>query len=107
MQAQKDVVVSIHYTLTSDNGEVIDSSAGKEPLDYLRPREYCPRTEEALEGASVGTELKVTSHRKATASTPPNGFRRFHSRLLKVMAPSRMVFVAQTEQALANSSSPR
>ena len=61
MQAQKDVVVSIHYTLTSDNGEVIDSSAGKEPLDYLHGHaNIVPGLEEALEGASVGTELKVS-----------------------------------------------
>ena len=35
MQASNDKVVSMHYTLTSPDGEVIDSSQGKDPLAYL------------------------------------------------------------------------
>ena len=31
----KDKAVSIHYTLTLDGGQVIDSSEGKDPLVYL------------------------------------------------------------------------
>ena len=31
----KDQVVSFHYTLTDDNGAVIDSSSGGEPLAYI------------------------------------------------------------------------
>ena len=30
-----DKVVLIHYTLTNDKGETLDSSAGGEPLAYL------------------------------------------------------------------------
>ena len=35
MQIAQDKVVLIHYTLTNDKGEVIDSSSGGEPLAYL------------------------------------------------------------------------
>ena len=98
----KDVVVSIHYTLTSDNGRVIDSSAGKEPLDYLHGHaNIVPGLEEALEGASVGTELKV--------SIPPEkGYGVFDPEWVQKVPRSSfegvdelqvgMVFVAQTEQ---------
>ncbi len=61
MQAHKDAVVSIHYTLTNDKGEVIDSSQGQDPLEYLHGhKNIVSGLEEALEGATVGTELEVS-----------------------------------------------
>jgi len=35
MQIAENAVVSIHYTLTNAEGNVLDSSAGQEPLAYL------------------------------------------------------------------------
>ena len=35
MQVAENSVVLIHYTLTNDQGEVLDSSSGGEPLAYL------------------------------------------------------------------------
>ena len=35
MQISKDSVVSMAYTLTNDEGQVIDTSVGGEPLVYL------------------------------------------------------------------------
>ncbi|MDD5274305.1 MAG: peptidylprolyl isomerase, partial [Methylovulum sp.] len=35
MQIADNMAVSIHYTLTNEEGEVIDSSVGGEPLVYL------------------------------------------------------------------------
>ena len=35
MNIAKDAVVSIHYTLTNDKGETLDSSAGGDPLAYI------------------------------------------------------------------------
>ena len=53
MQAHKDAVVSIHYTLTNDKGEVIDSSQGQDPLEYLHGhKNIVSGLEEALEGAN-------------------------------------------------------
>ncbi len=61
MQIEKDKVASIEYTLTSDNGEVLDSSDGKEPLAYIQGiGNLISGLEEALEGKSVGDALQVT-----------------------------------------------
>ena len=61
MQVQKDFVVSIHYTLTMENGETIQSSQGDKPVDYLHGYgNVVPGLEEALEGASIGEKLEVT-----------------------------------------------
>ncbi len=35
MSIQKDSVVTFHYTLKDDAGEVIDSSDGGDPLAYI------------------------------------------------------------------------
>jgi len=52
--------VSIDYTLTNDDGEVIDSSAGGAPLVYLHGAgNIIPGLEKALEGKQAGDELKV------------------------------------------------
>ncbi len=60
MQIQKDKVVSIDYTLTNDEGQVLDSSEGREPLAYLHGSgNIIPGLEKALEGRSEGDELEV------------------------------------------------
>ncbi|MBV9723616.1 MAG: peptidylprolyl isomerase, partial [Gammaproteobacteria bacterium] len=38
MSISPDQVVSLHYTLRDDAGEVIDRSAEGEPLEYLHGR---------------------------------------------------------------------
>lgn len=54
-------VVSIHYTLKSDDGEVIDSSEGFEPLAYLHGSgNIVPGLEESLLGHAVGDEFSVS-----------------------------------------------
>jgi FKBP-type peptidyl-prolyl cis-trans isomerase SlyD len=46
-----DSVVLIHYTLKDDNGKVLDSSAGGEPLAYIQGHgNLGPGLEKALEG---------------------------------------------------------
>ena len=58
---ENDRVVSIHYTLTSDDGEVIDSSAGKDPLNYLHGAgNIIAGLEAALTGRVTGDTLQVT-----------------------------------------------
>ncbi|MEX0916333.1 MAG: peptidylprolyl isomerase [Wenzhouxiangellaceae bacterium] len=60
MQAKPDTVVTIDYTLTGDDGEVIDTSEGREPLAYLHGHgNIIPGLEKALEGKSEGEEVKV------------------------------------------------
>lgn len=61
MQIANDVVASIEYTLTDDQGTVIDSSAGGEPLAYLHGAgNIIPGLEDALEGKVVGDAFKIS-----------------------------------------------
>lgn len=54
-------VVSLHYTLTLPDGEVVDSSLGGEPLSYLHGSDsIVPGLEAGLEGKAVGVSLDVT-----------------------------------------------
>lgn len=54
-------VVSIHYTLTNDQGEVLDSSQGREPLNYLEgAHNIIPGLESALTSLQAGDSLKVS-----------------------------------------------
>ncbi|MDX1399231.1 MAG: FKBP-type peptidyl-prolyl cis-trans isomerase, partial [Oceanospirillum sp.] len=61
MQIQDNAVVSIHYTLTNEAGDTIDSSAGAEPLAYLHgAANIIPGLEDALVGKAAGDKLNVT-----------------------------------------------
>ena len=60
MSISQDQVVSIHYTLKDEAGEIIDSSAGGEPLMYLHGHgALIPGLERELTGKSAGDRLKV------------------------------------------------
>lgn len=60
MSIAQDQVVSIHYTLTDDAGEVLDSSAAGEPLAYLHGHgNLIPGLERELTGKSPGDKLQV------------------------------------------------
>jgi len=59
VSAQK--VVFIHYTLTNDDGEVIDSSEGHAPLAYIHGEgNIIPGLENALLGKVAGDRIKVS-----------------------------------------------
>lgn len=61
MKVNKNKVVSIHYTLKNDDGIVIDSSDGREPLTYLHGNgNLVPGLEKDLEGKEAGAKLKST-----------------------------------------------
>jgi FKBP-type peptidyl-prolyl cis-trans isomerase SlyD len=60
MTIKQDSVVTIHYTLKDDAGEVIDSSASGEPLAYLHGHgNLVPGLERELQGKSAGDKLSV------------------------------------------------
>jgi len=60
MPITQDSVVSIHYTLKDDAGEVIDSSVPGEPLSYLHGHgNLIPGLERELEGKDTGDRLNV------------------------------------------------
>lgn len=55
------LVVSIHYTLKLDDGELVDESVADEPLVYLHgASNIIPGLEQALTGLSVGDKKSVT-----------------------------------------------
>lgn len=61
MKAARDAVVRMHYTLTDDEGTVLDSSSGREPLAYLHGHGHIiPGLERALEGAEAGHKARVS-----------------------------------------------
>ena len=54
-------VVSIHYTLTNDQGEVLDSSRDREPLTYLEgSQNIIGGLESALNEKQQGDQAKVS-----------------------------------------------
>jgi len=94
MQISENAVVSIHYTLTNNAGETIDSSVERgEPLAYLQ--------ENALVGKAAGDKLDVTV-------TPEEGYGERHEQLIQQVPKTAfegnednlqpgMQFQAQTE----------
>ena len=104
MEIAADSVVLIHYTLKDDKGEVLDSSAGGEPLAYIQGHgNLVPGLEKALEGKRSGNTLAVTV-------PPAEGYgmrdealvQRVSKRSLKGSGEIRkgMQFQARTEQGL-------
>ena len=60
MEIKENMTVELHYTLTNEDGEVIDSSRDEEPLAYLHGHQnIVPGLEKALMGRVVGDSLKV------------------------------------------------
>lgn len=91
MQIANDVVVSIEYTLTDDQGTVIDSSVGGEPLTYLHGAgNIIPGLEGALEGKKVGDSFKVSV-------TPAEGYGEKDEGLLQVVPRGMFQGVDQVE----------
>jgi len=60
MLVNKNKVVSIHYTLKDKEGNVIDTSSGAEPLNYLHGNgNLIPGMEEGIEGKVKGDKLNL------------------------------------------------
>ena len=60
MSIKDNSAVSFHYSLTEDEGQQLDSSAGKEPLAYLHGAgNIIPGLENALTGKAVGDSMTV------------------------------------------------
>ena len=60
MQIGPNSVVSIHYELSNDAGEILDASVDGEPLVYLHgAHNIIPGLEKELVGKKVGDTLKV------------------------------------------------
>jgi FKBP-type peptidyl-prolyl cis-trans isomerase SlyD len=63
-----NMVVSLDYTLHLDDGQVVDSSEGREPLQFLHGRgQIIPGLEKELYGMQIGEAKKV-------AVSPADGY---------------------------------
>jgi FKBP-type peptidyl-prolyl cis-trans isomerase SlyD len=77
MTIAQDQVVSIHYTLRDDAGELIDSSADGEPLSYLHGHgNLIPGLERELTGRKAGDRLQVKV-------PPTDGYGEYDSELVQ------------------------
>jgi FKBP-type peptidyl-prolyl cis-trans isomerase SlyD len=104
VEVAADKVVLIHYTLKDDNGEVIDSSAGGDPLAYIQGHgNLVSGLEKALEGKQNGNKVVV-------AVPPEEGYGKHDAKLIQRM-PKRslqgagqikkgMQFQARTEDGI-------
>ena len=59
-KVENDIVVGINYRLTVSDGTEVDTTDGREPLEYLHGHEnIVSGLEKALEGCQVGDSLDV------------------------------------------------
>ena len=74
-----NIVASIHYKLTNNSGEVLDSSEGGEPLAYLHGAgNLIPGLEKELVGKTAGASLQVTV-------APDEAYGPVHDQLIEVV----------------------
>ena len=60
MQISKHKVASIHYTLKDQEGQIIDTSSGKEPLVFIQGiGNLIPGMEDGLEGKKLGDKFNI------------------------------------------------
>ncbi len=104
MSITKNKVATIHYTLKNEHGDVLDSSEGQAPLDYLQGHQnLVPGLEAELEGKAVGDKLKAVVQ-------PEQGYGEKDPSLVQELPSSMfngidnievgMEFHAETEQGL-------
>lgn len=61
MQVTENTVVSMHYTLTDEQGQQLDSSVGQDPLVFLSgAQNIIDGLDKALQGKTAGEKLAVS-----------------------------------------------
>jgi FKBP-type peptidyl-prolyl cis-trans isomerase SlyD len=77
MPIAQNSVVTIHYTLKDDAGEVLDSSRDGDPIAYLHGHgNLVPGLERELEGKNTGDKIVVTV-------SPENGYGQYDKALVQ------------------------
>jgi len=77
MPIAQNSVVTIHYTLKDDAGEVIDSSRDGDPIAYLHGHgNLVPGLERELEGKNTGDKVNVSV-------TPEQGYGEYDKQLVQ------------------------
>ena len=94
MQIAERCVASFHYTLTNDQGEVLDSSSGRGPLTYLHGAgNIVPGLERAMAGKVPGDRFEVTV-------APEEGYGIRHPSLVQVVPRVAFQGVDQIEPGM-------
>jgi FKBP-type peptidyl-prolyl cis-trans isomerase SlyD len=89
------LVVTIHYTLTDESGEVIDSSEGADPLAYLHGAgNLIPGLERELLGKTAGASLKTTV-------SPEDGYGEFQPELVETVPREAFEDIEKIEAGMA------
>lgn len=77
MQIAENAVVSMHYTLTDEQGQELDSSVGQEPLVFLSgAQNIIDGLDKALQGKTAGEKLTVSV-------APEEGYGDVHQELIQ------------------------
>ncbi|MEY4590635.1 MAG: fkbp-type peptidyl-prolyl cis-trans isomerase slyd [Pseudomonadota bacterium] len=91
MKIENNHVVSIHYTLTDDEGQVIDSSAGMEPMHYIQGLgSIIPGLERAMAGRTAGDTFKVIVQ-------PEDGYGEFDPEMIQTLPRTAFTGVENVE----------
>lgn len=95
MKIANDLAVGIHYTLTDDKGETLDSSIGTEPLIYLHGySNIIPGLESELDGLAVGDK-------KTVQVQPADGYGEFDESLVQDVPREMFTGVESIEVGMA------
>ncbi|WOD08049.1 peptidylprolyl isomerase [Marinomonas sp. GJ51-6] len=77
MQITENTVVSMHYTLTDEQGQELDSSVGQDPLVFLSgAQNIIDGLDKALQGKAAGEKLAVSV-------APEDGYGAVHQELIQ------------------------
>lgn len=91
MQITQQCVAGIHYTLKNDEGEIVDSSQGQEPLFYLHgAQNIVPGLESVLDGKTVGDKITVVVG-------PEEGYGEYDATLVQQLPSSMFAGVDKIE----------
>lgn len=83
MEIAKNRVVSFHYTLRDEQGNVLDASGARGPMTYLHGKSnIIPGLEQALAGKSAGDTIEV-------AVPPEQGYGPRSDALVQILPRSR------------------
>ncbi len=102
MQIEENKVVLIEYTVKTEEGVLVDTSEGNEPLAYLHGhKNIIPGLENALVGKAVEDELSVTV-------TPEEAYGERHEQLIKEVPMQAFQGVDKVEPGMQfNAESPQ
>ena len=77
MQITENAVVSMHYTLTDEQGQELDSSVGQEPLVFLSG------AQNIIDGLDKALQGKVAGDKLAVSVEPEEGYGAVHEELIQ------------------------